>query len=51
MAAESAITTIAHVIQLAVAPVFPLSGVGALLAVHWPGTPFALRRRDIRARC
>jgi hypothetical protein len=33
MAAESAITTVAHVIQLAVAPVFLLSGVGALLAV------------------
>jgi hypothetical protein len=33
MAAESAITTIAHVIQLAVAPVFLLSGIGALLAV------------------
>jgi hypothetical protein len=31
MAAQSAVTTIAHVIQLAVAPVFLLSGVGALL--------------------
>ena len=33
MAAESAVTTVARVIQLAVAPVFLLSGVGALLAV------------------
>jgi hypothetical protein len=33
MTAESAISTIAHVIQLAVAPVFLLSGVGALVVV------------------
>jgi hypothetical protein len=33
MAAESAISSVAHVIQLAVAPVFLLTGVGALLAV------------------
>ncbi|HWA58272.1 MAG TPA: DUF2721 domain-containing protein [Gemmatimonadales bacterium] len=33
MEQESSLTTIAHVIQLAVAPVFLISGVGALLAV------------------
>ena len=33
MAQDSGITAIAHVIQLAVAPVFLLTGVGALLAV------------------
>lgn len=33
MAAESAITALAHVIQLAVAPVFLLTGVGAILSV------------------
>lgn len=33
MQAEVTITTIAHVIQLAVAPVFLLTGVGALLGV------------------
>jgi hypothetical protein len=33
MAQESGITAIAHVIQLAVAPVFLLTGVGALLNV------------------
>jgi hypothetical protein len=31
--AESQVTAIAHVIQLAVAPVFLLTGVGAVLAV------------------
>lgn len=30
---ESAITTMAHVIELAVAPVFLLTGIGAMLAV------------------
>ena len=30
---ESGLTAIAHVIQLAVAPVFLLTGVGALLSV------------------
>ncbi len=33
MAQESGVSSIAHVIQLSVAPVFLLSGVGALLAV------------------
>lgn len=33
MAADATITTIAHVIQLAVAPVFLLTGIGALLGV------------------
>ena len=33
MAAETTISTVAHVIQLAVAPVFLLTGVGALLGV------------------
>ena len=33
MANEAAVTSIAHVIQLSVAPVFLLSGVGALLGV------------------
>lgn len=33
MQAEVGITTVAHVIQLAVAPVFLLTGVGALLSV------------------
>jgi hypothetical protein len=28
---ESAITDIAHIMQLSVAPVFPLSGIGAML--------------------
>lgn len=30
---DTAVTTIAHVIQLAVAPVFLLTGIGAMLAV------------------
>ena len=33
MATESAISALAHVIQLAVAPVFLLTGVGAILSV------------------
>jgi len=33
MPQETAITAVAHVIQLAVAPVFLLTGIGALLAV------------------
>src|ERR1039457_2882038 len=33
METVSSITTVSHVIQLAVAPVFLLSGVGAILAV------------------
>lgn len=33
MATEAVISTVAHVIQLAVAPVFLLTGVGALLGV------------------
>lgn len=33
MIQESAITDIAHIIQLSVAPVFLLSGIGAMLAV------------------
>lgn len=33
MQADTTITTIAHVIQLAVAPVFLLTGIGALLGV------------------
>lgn len=33
MSPETSITAIAHVIQLAVAPVFLLSGIGAMLAV------------------
>ena len=33
MAADMDITTIAHVIQLAIAPVFLLTGIGSLLAV------------------
>ncbi len=33
MQADVSITTVAHVIQLAVAPVFLLTGVGAILAV------------------
>jgi hypothetical protein len=53
---DSALTAIAHVIQLAVAPVFLLSGIGAMLSVMtsrlsrvsatrrspWPGS--SLRR-------
>lgn len=33
MQAAASVTTVAHVIQLAVAPVFLLTGVGAILAV------------------
>jgi hypothetical protein len=33
MPSETAVTAVAHVIQLAVAPVFLLSGIGAMMAV------------------
>lgn len=47
MPADVSITTIAHVIQLAVAPVFLLTGIGALLGVLTSRLSRIINRRRI----